>query len=194
MLQKKEWWCLKMENRQHTLNIVMVALFAALTFVATQSIRIPLPGAFVHTGNVMVLLSVLLLGYPKGALAGGLGLAIFDLLNGYATEAPYFILESFIVGGVAWFIFHNIFKEKVDTPQDLWKITITAIGTGIAKIFMTQLKNVVVFLFMGQKFSLAFPAATAKLPATLINVVMTIILVTFLFLPLDKALKKYHLR
>lgn len=183
-----------MKNKEQTLKLVMVALFAALTFVATQSIRIPLPGAFVHTGNVMVLLSVLLLGYPKGALAGGLGLAIFDVLNGYVTEAPYFILESFIVGGVAWLIFHSIFKEKVETPQDLWKITVTAVGTGLTKIFMTQLKNVVVFLFMGQKFPTAFTGATAMLPATLINVAMTIILVTLLFLPLEKALKRFHLR
>lgn len=182
-----------MQNKK-TLKLVMMALFTALTFIATQSLRIPLPNAFVHTGNVLVLLSVLLLGYPGGALAGGMGLAIFDLMNGYATEAPYFILESLIVGGVAWIFFHGIFKEKVTTTKDLWKITVTAIFTGLAKIFMTQVKNIVVFLFAGADFPVAFTSATTRLPATFINVAVTIVLVTILFLPLEKMLARYQLR
>lgn len=83
-------------------SVVFVGLFAALTVIGTM-IKIPLPtGAFVHMGNAVLLLSVLLLGYLRGSLAGGFGFAIFDLLNGYATEAPYFILESFIVGAAAY--------------------------------------------------------------------------------------------
>ena len=88
-------------NDHRIRSIVFVALFTALTVIGTM-IKIPLPtGAFVHLGNAVLLLAVLLLGYVKGSLAGGLGFAIFDLLNGYATEAPYFILESFIVGAFA---------------------------------------------------------------------------------------------
>lgn len=67
-------------------SIVLIALFTALTVVAT-TIKIPMPGAFVHLGNAVLLLAVLLLGYFRGALAGGLGFAIFDVLNGYVTEA-----------------------------------------------------------------------------------------------------------
>ena len=89
-------------NDHRIRSIVFVALFTALTVIGTM-IKIPLPtGAFVHLGNAVLLLAVLLLGYVKGSLAGGLGFAIFDLLNGYATEAPYFILESFIVGAFAY--------------------------------------------------------------------------------------------
>lgn len=184
-----------MKQDRKTLKIVMVALFAALTFVATQSIRIPLPtGAFVHTGNVMVLLSVLMLGYVKGSFAGGLGLAIFDVLNGYVTEAPYFLLESFVVGAAAWAFYHFIFKEKVDGPKDLWKIFVTAIATGITKLLMTQIKNTVVLLYGGAQFSGAFKGALVMLPASFINVGITIALVTILFLPLDKALARLDLK
>lgn len=89
-------------TKQHsTTSIVLIGLFTALTVLGTM-LKIPLPtGAFVHLGNTVLLLAVLLIGYKKGALAGGLGFAIFDLLNGFAAEAPYFILESFIVGGAA---------------------------------------------------------------------------------------------
>lgn len=62
------------------------------------------------------------------------------------------------------------------------------IGTGIAKISMTQIKNTVVQLMMGNRLSVGFNAALVQLPATLINVVTTIIVVTFLYFPLKKAM------
>ncbi|MCJ0537886.1 ECF transporter S component [Enterococcus cecorum] len=162
--------------------ITLTALFAALTFIGT-TIKIPLPtGAFVHLGNAMLLLAILLLGYFKGSLAGGLGFAIFDLLNGYATEAPYFILESFIVGLFAIFAI-RLFKNN---PTKIWQIIIIGIFTGIGKIIMTQVKNTIVLLIAGSNLSNAFIAASIKLPATLINVVSTIIIVSILYFPLKK--------
>ena len=133
-------------------------------------------------GNAMLLLAILLLGYFKGSLAGGLGFAIFDLLNGYATEAPYFILESFIVGLFAIFAI-RLFKNN---PTKIWQIIVIGIFTGIGKIIMTQVKNTVVLLIAGSNLSNAFIAASIKLPATLINVVSTIIIVSILYFPLKK--------
>ncbi|MFH0349857.1 hypothetical protein ACG92U_08630 [Leuconostoc citreum] len=44
------------------------------------SIQVPMPALigkpFVHLGNAAALLSVLILGYKRGALAGGMGLAL----------------------------------------------------------------------------------------------------------------------
>ena len=165
--------------------ITLTALFAALTFIGT-TIKIPLPtGAFVHLGNAMLLLAILLLGYFKGALAGGLGFAIFDLLNGYATEAPYFILESFIVGLFGLFAIFAIRLFK-NNPTKIWQIIVIGLFTGIGKIIMTQVKNTVVLLIAGSNLSNAFIAASIKLPATMINVVSTIIIVSILYFPLKK--------
>lgn len=174
-----------MSSQKHIQNVVLVALFAALTFVGTN-ILIPLPtGAFVHLGNAVLLLSVLLLGYFKGSLAGGLGFFIFDLVSGYATEAPYFILESFIVGGAATLAF-LAFKRR---PTKIWQLIAIGVATGIAKIIMTQIKNTITLLIMGSDFSVAFFGAAAKLPATLINVVLTIVIVAIVFFPLRKAMQ-----
>lgn len=61
-------------------SIALIAVFIALTFLGTM-IKIPLPtGEFVHLGNIVVLLAILFIGYLKGALAGGIGFALFDLL------------------------------------------------------------------------------------------------------------------
>ena len=177
---KNDW---RNQNETKSIQaITLTALFAALTFIGT-TIKIPLPtGAFVHLGNAMLLLAILLLGYFKGSLAGGLGFAIFDLLNGYATEAPYFILESFIVGLFAIFAI-RLFKNN---PTKIWQIIVIGIFTGLGKIIMTQVKNTVVLLIAGSNLSNAFIAASIKLPATLINVVSTIIIVSILYFPLKK--------
>lgn len=173
-----------MNQKNSTTSIVLVGLFAALTVLGTM-IKIPMPtGAFAHLGNSVLLLAVLLIGYKKGALAGGLGFAIFDVLNGFAAEAPYFVLESFIVGGAAALAI-LFFHKNIDT---IWKVIIVASLTGIAKIVMTQLKNTVMGILVGADFNIAFTAALSKLPATFINVATTIVIVSLIYFPLKKAM------
>jgi uncharacterized membrane protein len=167
-------------------SIVFVALFTALTVIGTM-IKIPLPtGAFVHLGNAVLLLAVLLLGYIKGSLAGGLGFAIFDLLNGYATEAPYFILESFIVGAFAYAGL-LLFKKR---PSVVWQLIVIGVITGFAKLAMTQLKNTVMLWYLGSSWSGAWAAAIIKLPATVINVTVTILIVAIVYFPLKAAIQR----
>lgn len=173
--------------KQHSVReVVFVALFAALTVVGTM-IKIPMPtGAFAHLGNAILVLAVLLLGYTKGSLAGGLGFMIFDILNGYAAEAPYFLLESFIVGG---FVYGGFLLYKKN-PQQVWQLVVISSLAGIGKLLMTQLKNTALLLFLGNDLRAAFMAAAFKLPASLINVVTTILIVALLYFPLKRIWKQ----
>lgn len=167
-------------------EVLFVALFASLTVIGTM-IRIPLPtGAFVHLGNAVLLLAVLLLGYTKGALAGGLGFMIFDILNGYAIEAPYFLFESFVVGAFASIAF-LLYKKK---PTHVWQLIVIGSVAGVGKLLMTQIKNTVLLLFLGNDFRLAFMTAIVKLPASIINVLMTIVIVSLLYFPLKRLLER----
>lgn len=172
-------------KKNSTLSIVLIALFAALTILGTM-IKIPLPtGAFAHLGNAVLLLAVLLIGYPKGALAGGLGFAIFDLMNGFAAEAPYFLIESFIVGGAAALViaaFHN----NIDS---LKKLLTVAVAAGVTKIIMTQLKNTALAMIAGSNFNLAFSSAFSMLLATVLNVITTLLIVSFAYFPLKRAMR-----
>lgn len=73
---EKNDWSIQMNSDKRIQNLVLVALFAALTLMGTM-IKIPLPtGAFIHFGNSVVLLAVLLVGYWQGALAGGIGFCL----------------------------------------------------------------------------------------------------------------------
>lgn len=173
-----------MTNDNKIQNLVLIALFAALTFIGTM-IKIPLPtGAFIHFGNAVVLLAVLLIGYWQGSLAGGIGFFIFDILNGYATEAPYFLLESFVVGAAAFLAF-AVFKRK---PTKIYQIVIIGIFAGIAKFIMSVIKATVMGLIAGAQLTPAFFAAIATMPATVINIFSTILIVSLVFFPLRHAM------
>ena len=65
-------------------TIVTTALMAALACVATMVIRVPSPtGGYMNLGDTVVLLGAFLLGPWYGALAGGIGSALADVLSGY---------------------------------------------------------------------------------------------------------------
>ena len=80
------------------LKLVLAAIFAALTCVATMLIHIPMPATngFINLGDGMVLLGAFLLGPAYGFAAGGLGSMLADLLLGYASYAP----GTFVIKGL----------------------------------------------------------------------------------------------
>ena len=85
-------------------EICMVGLMAAAVYVASAFIQIPIPTAIdntrIHMGNVMCLLSGLLLGPVWGGMAAGIGSMFFDLTNpAYVTSAPFTFVFKFLM---AW--------------------------------------------------------------------------------------------
>lgn len=71
-------------------KLVLAALFAALTCVATLVVSIPIPATngYINLGDGVVLLGAFLLGPVYGLAAGGLGSMLADILLGYALYAP----------------------------------------------------------------------------------------------------------
>ena len=77
-------------KHQKLYHLVLAALFAALTYVATNIIHVPIPATdgYINLGDCVVLLGAFLLGPVYGAAAGGIGSALADILSGYAVFAP----------------------------------------------------------------------------------------------------------
>ena len=79
-----------------TKHIVMAALMAALTCVATMIIKIPSPlNGYINLGDCIVLVSGWLLLPAWGFFAAGFGAALADILSGYAIYAP----ATFLIKG-----------------------------------------------------------------------------------------------
>lgn len=84
----------------NTRDIVLTALMIALVYLAGSVIKIPSVGGFVHLGDCMVFLSVIVLDKKKGTFASAVGMALVDILGGYYFWAPF----TFIIKGVMAYI------------------------------------------------------------------------------------------
>lgn len=101
-------------KKENLLKIVLTALFAALTYVATTVVQIPIPatGGYINLGDCFVLLGAFFLGPVFGAAAGGIGSALADLLSGYTQYA----LGTFIIKAamaVCAALIYKTLKQKI---------------------------------------------------------------------------------
>ncbi|MDF2654203.1 MAG: transporter component [Bacillota bacterium] len=89
-------------NHEKTMKLILTGLMMALIVVATIVIPIPVPfgSGYIHFGDAMIFLSVLILGWRYGAVAAGVGSALADLLIGYAIWAPWTLCVKGIMGAV----------------------------------------------------------------------------------------------
>ena len=100
-------------------NLVLTALFTALTAVATAMISVPLPHGFANLGDALVLLAGGILGGPLGALAAGVGSALADMLLGFTLYAP----ATLVIKGAMAFVFGLIYAKK----PNVWRMIVAAV-------------------------------------------------------------------
>ena len=95
-------------------KLILAALFAALSCVATMSIRIPTPGTggYIHPGDAIVFLSGVILGPVWGFLAGGIGSALSDLIGGYFVYVPITFVIKGLVALAAGLLYQKIGKTQ----------------------------------------------------------------------------------
>ncbi len=94
-----------------TKRLVLAAMLAAITCVATMIVKIPTPlKGYMNLGDCIVLLCGWALTPLYGFLAAGLGSALADLFSGYALYAPATFLIKGLMALVAYFTF-RLFKK-----------------------------------------------------------------------------------
>ncbi|NLY70675.1 MAG: ECF transporter S component [Clostridiales bacterium] len=129
-----------MAERNKTNRIILTGLMLAITTIATMVIAIPVPftSGYIHLGDSMIFLSVLLLGWRYGAIAAGVGSALADLFLGYVHWLPWTLgikaimailmgiviekcvgnkrntLIASLVTAVFWLIFHFSVKRIIE--------------------------------------------------------------------------------
>ncbi|HWR41009.1 MAG TPA: ECF transporter S component [Patescibacteria group bacterium] len=85
-----------------TRQLVYAALGIALVFTCTVFVNVRLPiaanGGLIHLGNVPLFLIAILYGRWMGAVAGGLGMALFDVVGGWFLWAPFTLIIVGLMG------------------------------------------------------------------------------------------------
>lgn len=87
-----------MNTSSKTSSVVMTALMIAIITVSIMFIKFPIPltQGYVHLGDAMIFIAVLVLGWKNGAIAAAAGAALGDILGGFAMWAPW----TFVIKGV----------------------------------------------------------------------------------------------
>lgn len=169
----------KERSKFSTKDLVETALLTALVFVATAFINIRLPilssGGLVHLGNVILFAAAILFGKKKGAIAGAVGMAIFDLSSGWALWAPF----TFIVRGIMGYIVGAIAYSNNKNGDSFLFNVLAVIASGIWMIIGYYITEVILY------GNLLTPIAS--IPGNITQLAVGLVL----GLPLAKILKRY---
>jgi len=96
-----------------TQKIVLTALLASLTCVATMIIKIPSPlKGYINLGDCVVLLCGWLLSPVYGFLAAGIGSALADVFSGYIIYAPI----TFVIKGAMTLTAYILSRKSQKLP------------------------------------------------------------------------------
>ena len=87
--------------------LVTGGLLAAVIFLLTAFVRIPLPAGYLNLGDAGVFLAAMLLPAGYAALCAGVGSALADLIGGFALYAPV----TFAVKGLTALTFALLWRK-----------------------------------------------------------------------------------
>ena len=153
-----------MNEKNKTGKLVLAAMLAALTCVATMIIKIPSPlKGYLNLGDCVVLLSGWLLAPGYGFLAAGLGSALADVFLGYMMYAPATFLIKGLMAVLAYYGYELLHKKM--------KNSISRIISGIvAEVVMVM----GYFLFEGILYG--FGPSAVNIPANAVQGIAGLIL------------------
>lgn len=123
-------------NRFKIKDIVLTGLLTSMVLIFTIVVQIPTAKGYLNIGDIIVIFSGYLLGSRRGAIIGGIGSSLADLLSGHAE---FFFITLIAKGGeglISGFIGKNLNPQNKFLPR--------LIGGLLAGLWM------VLFYFAGQ--------------------------------------------
>lgn len=160
------------KNGSQTRMLVMAGLFAALGCVATMVLQVPSPtGGYMNLGDTVVILGAYLLGPVYGAIAGGVGPALADLLSGYGVYVPATLVIKALMGLTAALLYQALGKKP-------WALV--ACGAAAEAIM------VVGYCLYDGVLSGSLAAGAAGIPSNLVQAAFGLVVSTLLAMILKK--------
>lgn len=182
-----------MEKKITLKQIAMVGVMAAAVYVASAFLQIPIPTAIdntrLHMGNVMCLLSGLLLGPVQGGLAAGIGSMFFDLTNpAYITSAPSTFAFKFLM---AWICGMFAFRKKSGFSSHKRYVIGSVLGA-FAYVLLYLSKSYIEHRFvLGLPLEAVMITLTQKAVVSSVNAVVSVVVAVPLGIALRPAIRRY---
>lgn len=155
-----------------TSKICIAGVLAALVFVVTWLVRIPVPlptftGAYINIGDCVIFVASYMLGGVFGACVAGVGSALADTLGG----ASQYIIATFIIKALMALVFAMIARRG--------KFGMYVLAAVVAELIMVAGYGIYEYFMFG------WAVAIASFPYNLIQLAGNLVI----SLPLYKAVK-----
>ena len=143
--------------------LALTGLFAALGCVGTMVLQVPSPtGGYMNLGDAAVLLGACFLGPGYGALAGGVGPALADLLGGY----PMYVPGTLVIKAVMALTAGLLYRSLRDRP---WGPAVCGAAGEVPMVLGYWLYDALLVSVGGTAFGTALAGAAAGIPSNLVQ-------------------------
>lgn len=160
-------------------KLVLAALLAALTAVATMIIRIPTPTqGYIHLGDGMVLICGILLGPGLGALAAGIGSMMADLIGGYMAWVPGTFAIKALTALLGGWLYHRMAGKGMNT---ITRVVLCGIPAEIIMVLGYFVYEVGMEVVMGSSMGAAAAAVVLGVPMNIVQALAALSLVRCCF-------------
>ena len=160
---------------EKTLKLTYTAMLTAMVCVATMLIRIPTLVGYTNLGDGFILLSAFLFGPFYGAVAGGIGSMLADIISGYAFYAPATLVIKGLIAVIAALLWKAVSKRGGDK---VWKKILASL---VAELWMAAGYWTFETLFLGEA-----KAALASVPNNIAQGLVGVVLGMVLYYALSK--------
>ena len=166
-------------RKEEKMKVFLILLLAGATAALTIVVRIPIPGTggYLNFGDIAVIFCGLFLGRKWGAVAGGVGSALADIIGGFFIFAPLTLVAKGLEGYIAGAIGERRRGEKATS-------TSTMILLPLASLTMLCI------YFIGELFypGMGLAAALSEAPFNLIQAIVGVFGGFGVFVAVKKAL------
>ncbi len=166
-------------NKNNIKELTLSGLLIAIVCVATMSVQIPMPltSGYIHLGDSVILIAAYFFGKKHGAIAGGIGSMLADIISGYGHWAPFTLIIKALMGYVSGSIY-----GEYNEADGFFK-TRTFIGSLAGAVLM-----VAGYLAGGTLLKGSFAVALTSVPGNMVQGAMGAVL----FFVIGKAMDKAH--
>ena len=167
------------ESKVKFLTITAIGIALVYVFTAFINVRLPIAaaGGLIHLGNVPLFIFAIIFGKKTGAIAGGIGMGLFDLLSGWGAWAPFTLVIVALMG----------FEVGLITEKKhgyVWNV-VAIVFAGVIKVVGYYIAEVILY---GN-----WAAPMASIPGNLVQIGVAAVIVLIVIEPLKKAANKEKL-
>lgn len=167
-----------MKNSDKVQFLTVTAMGIALVYVFTAFVNVRLPiaanGGLIHLGNVPLFLLAMSFGKKTGAITGGVGMGLFDLLSGWTLWAPF----TFIIVGIMGYLVGDITEKH---KEFRWKI--------VAMVVALVVKIVGYYIAEGIIYG-NWIAPVASIPGNVVQIVVAMVITIVAIRPVEIAAQR----